>query len=187
MHEVGITTSMNNDSSSSNCFPRFGVTTGFLIQSISTLDGRDQEAFCSPMLDSEIMSPFAIASATFSPKPEHLLVFTIDTIDIVPLAKSSSALSTVHVYRHLQEPFRNEWHVPALSQKIVYVLLPCSMIAVSKPCKAAIDSNSVVDRPWLEIQVEFPGHTNLTKVLLVKYTLARLCSALLCHLVCDVI
>ena len=67
MHEAGIITSMNDDSSSSNFFPRLGVTTGFLIQSISTLDGRDQEAFCSPILDSEIMSPFAIASATFSP------------------------------------------------------------------------------------------------------------------------
>ena len=110
---------MNVDSSSSNILPRPGVTTGFLTQSIRTRDGRDQVAFCKPILGSEIMSPFAIMSATFSPKPEHLLVFAIVTIDIVPLAKSSSALSTVHVYRHLQEPFLKEWHVPALSQNIV--------------------------------------------------------------------
>ena len=119
MQEVGITTSMMTDSSSSNCLPSCGVTTGVLIQSIRTLEGRDQVAFTSPIEAREGMSPFAIASATLSPWPEHLLVFKTDTIVIVPLATSSSALSTVHVYRHLLEPFRNAWHAPALSQKTV--------------------------------------------------------------------
>ena len=118
MHEVGITTSMMTDSSSSNCLPSCAVITGFLIQSIRTLEGRDQAMFVSPIVVREGMSPFAIASATLSPWPEHLLVFKTDTIDIVPLATSSSALSTVHVYRHLLEPFLNAWHAPALSQKL---------------------------------------------------------------------
>ena len=51
------------------------------------------------------------------------------------------------------------------------------MIAVSDHCSAAIDSNSVVDRSWFDIHVEFPGHTNLTKVLAMN-TPAPLLSAL---------
>ena len=39
----------------------------------------------------EAMSPLAMVSATFSPWPEHLLVLMIETIDIEPLATSSSA------------------------------------------------------------------------------------------------
>ena len=40
--------------------------------------------------------------------------------------------------------------------------LPNNEIAASSPCSAAKDSNKVVDRPWFEIQVGFPGYTNLT-------------------------
>ena len=139
------------DNSSSRCFPSCSVTTGFLIQSINTREGRNHVVCVSPRLSSAEMSPFAIASATISPWPEHLLVLKIDTIDIVPLATSSSALSTVHVYKHLLEPFLNEWQVPALSQKITYVFLPNKEMAVSSPCSAAKDSNNVVERPWFEI------------------------------------
>ena len=102
-HEVGSTTSMLTDSSSSSCLPSCGVTTDFLIQSIKTQEGRDQAMFVSPIVFREGMSPFAIASAILSLLPEHLLVLKTDTIDIVPLATSSSALSTVQVYKHLLE------------------------------------------------------------------------------------
>ena len=108
---------MLTDSSSSNRLPSCGVTTGFLIQSIKTREGRGQAMFVSPIVFIEGMSPFAIASTTLSPLPEHLLVLKTDTIDIVPLATSSSALSTVQVYKHLLEPFLNEWQAPELSQK----------------------------------------------------------------------
>ena len=64
-----------------------------------------------------------MASATVSPIPEHLLVLAIETNAIVPLATSSSALSTVQVYGHLLDPFRNEWQVPAFITEI-YVGLP---------------------------------------------------------------
>ena len=178
-HEGGRTTSMLWEYSSGRCFPSCGVTTGFLIQSISTRKCRNQVVCVNPRLSWPEMSPLAIVSATFSQWPEHLLVSKTDTIDIVPLATSSSALSTVHVYKHLLEHFLNEWQVPALSQKITYVFLPNKEMAVSSPCSAAKDSNNVVELPWFEIQVGFPGHTNLTKVLLVKYTPAPLCRALL--------
>ena len=105
--------------SSSRCFPSCGVTTGFLIQSISTRDGRIHVGEISPNLSRPVISSLAMVSATVSPKPEHLLVFATDTIAIVPLATSSSALSTVQVYRRLLDLFLNEWQVPALSQKIM--------------------------------------------------------------------
>ena len=46
-------------------------------------------------------------------------------------------------------------------------------MAVNKPCSAANDSSNVVLRPCLDIQVFC--HTNLTKVLLAKYTPPPLC------------
>ena len=96
---------MMTESSYNKFSPSCGVTTGFLIQFIRTREGRDQAMFVSPIVSREGMSPLAIASATLSPWQEHLLVFKTDTIDIVPLATSSSALSTVQVYKHLLEPF----------------------------------------------------------------------------------
>ena len=95
MQGVGISTSI--DSSFNNCLPSCGVTTGFFIQSIRTLEGRDQVQCPSPIVAREAMSPLAMVSATFSPWPEHLLVLMIETIDIEPLAMSSSALSSVQV------------------------------------------------------------------------------------------
>ena len=54
------------------------------------------------------MLPFAMMSAIVSPNPEHRLVLVTETKDIVPLATSSMALRTVHVYAHLLCPFLNE-------------------------------------------------------------------------------
>ena len=172
-HEGGSTTSMLWEYSSSRCFRSCGVTTGFLIQSISTREGRNHVVCVNPRLSRTEMSPFAIASATFSPWPEHLLVLKTDTIDIVPLAISSSALSTVHVYKHLLEPFLNEWQVPALSQKITYVFLPNKENAASSPRSAAKDSNNVVERLWLVMSFVFITGHRISVTLLVALCLLR--------------
>ena len=78
-------------------FPRRGVTTGFLTQSINTRDGCSQVGDEIPNLSKPLMSPLVRVSATLSPKPEHLLVFVMDTIDIVPLAMSSMSFKTVQL------------------------------------------------------------------------------------------
>ena len=117
--------------------------------------------------------PLLLHLQLFPPCPEHLLVLKTDTIDIMPLATSSSALSTVHVYKHLLEPFLNEWQVPALSQKITYVFLPNKENAASSPCSAAKDSNNVVERLWLVMSFVFITGHRISVTLLVALCLLR--------------
>ena len=72
----------------------------------------------STTLETVVPSP-PTDEATNLPNSEHRLVFVTDIKDIVPLATSSIALMTVHVYVHLLCPFLKEWQAPALSQKMV--------------------------------------------------------------------
>ena len=90
------------------------------------------------------MQPLAMVSEIISPKSEQRLVLAIETKDIVPLATSSTALRIVHVYVHVQLPFLNDPHVPALSQWMTKADRPYCRIAEIKPCKHAIDSSRVV-------------------------------------------
>ena len=72
---------------------RLGVIYGFLTQSISTLEGLSH--WPEGIAGMGYTSRLAILSAISSPNPEQRLVFWIVTLDIVPEATSSNALSTV--------------------------------------------------------------------------------------------
>ena len=60
---------MMTDSSSNKCLPSCGLTTGFLIQSIRTREGRDQAMFVSPIVFREgVMHEFHTFSLCFMTK-----------------------------------------------------------------------------------------------------------------------
>ena len=123
-HEVGITTSIWRDISCRRLWPKLDVIVGFLIQSISTLEGLNQLGDDMPMLSRLLTQPFAMVSTMVSPRPEQRLVLVIETKDIVPLDTSSNALRIVQEYGHLLLPFLKESHVPALSQWMTNVERP---------------------------------------------------------------